>query len=275
MKIGFIDYFLDEWHANHYVGWLNKESGGRLEVTHAYGMIDSPQGVSSEQWCRDKGIKHCRTIAETIEKCDALIILSPDHAQMHEELCALPFQSGKPVYVDKTFAPSGAAARRMADAARAGKTPWWSASALRFADEYQQVERKAIFSIHSHGPGRFENYGIHQMEPLLMLLQSPLKRVMGLSQPSVSTLLMELADGRVATLTCNEGGGDFGMNFFKGDGSQSVNIQSDFFAAFIRALCRFFETGEIPLQVSDTLDIMDALEAGCKALEHPGEWVSI
>ena len=87
--------------------------------------------------------------------------------------------------------------------------------------------------------------------------------------------MMEMADGRVATLTCNEGGGDFAMDLLRADGSQAVKVQSDFFAAFVRALCRFFETGEIPLRVSETLEIMDALEAGCKALEHPGEWVLI
>ena len=42
MKVGFIDYYLDEWHANHYPQLLQQKSGGRLEVAYAYGKIDSP-----------------------------------------------------------------------------------------------------------------------------------------------------------------------------------------------------------------------------------------
>ena len=41
-KVGFIDYYLDEWHANNYPNWLKEYSGGRYEVSFAYGEIDNP-----------------------------------------------------------------------------------------------------------------------------------------------------------------------------------------------------------------------------------------
>lgn len=41
--IGFIDYFLDEWHANNYPEWIKQASGGELQVAYAYGKIDSPR----------------------------------------------------------------------------------------------------------------------------------------------------------------------------------------------------------------------------------------
>ena len=44
MKIGFIDYYLDEWHANNYPNWIREASDGEMEVSLAYGMIDSPIG---------------------------------------------------------------------------------------------------------------------------------------------------------------------------------------------------------------------------------------
>ena len=40
--VGFIDYYLDEFHANHYPQWLKEASGGELEVKYAYGKITSP-----------------------------------------------------------------------------------------------------------------------------------------------------------------------------------------------------------------------------------------
>ena len=44
MKIGFIDYYLDEWHANKYPAWIKEASNGEMEVTLAYALIDGPDG---------------------------------------------------------------------------------------------------------------------------------------------------------------------------------------------------------------------------------------
>ena len=40
MKVGFIDYYLDEWHANNYPAWIKEASNGEMEVTLAYGLIE-------------------------------------------------------------------------------------------------------------------------------------------------------------------------------------------------------------------------------------------
>jgi hypothetical protein len=52
-KIGFIDYYLDEWHANNYPRWIAESpvntSGAALSF--AWGERDSPGGVSSAGWC--------------------------------------------------------------------------------------------------------------------------------------------------------------------------------------------------------------------------------
>ena len=46
-RIGFIDYYLDEWHANNYPQLIKEVSGGELEVTCAYAVIDSPDRKST------------------------------------------------------------------------------------------------------------------------------------------------------------------------------------------------------------------------------------
>ena len=91
MKLGFIDYYLDEWHANNYPAWIAEASGGDMRVTHAYAVIDSPRGgLSTAAWCEKFGVTRCHSIEEIIAKCDGLIVLSLDDPQMHETLCALP-----------------------------------------------------------------------------------------------------------------------------------------------------------------------------------------
>ncbi len=82
MKIGFIDYYLDEWHANNYPNWIREASNGEMEVSLAYGMIDSPiGGRTNAQWCADMGIAQAATIAEVVEQCDGIIVLRPTTAR--------------------------------------------------------------------------------------------------------------------------------------------------------------------------------------------------
>ena len=52
MKIvGFIDYYLDEWHANNYPRIINELTEGEFQVKYAYGKIDSPiGGITNAEW---------------------------------------------------------------------------------------------------------------------------------------------------------------------------------------------------------------------------------
>ncbi|MEG2207135.1 MAG: hypothetical protein RR065_03435, partial [Clostridia bacterium] len=104
MKIGFIDYYLDEWHANNFPALIQEVSDGDMSVTLAYALIDSPLegGRTTAQWCEDMGIRQAKTIEEIVRECDGLVVLSPDNCEMHEQLCKLPLEIGKPTYVDKT-----------------------------------------------------------------------------------------------------------------------------------------------------------------------------
>ena len=102
-KIGFIDYFLDEWHANNYPKMIKEQSNGEYEVCYAWAKIDSPiGGMTSKEWSEKYNIELLDTMEEVIEKSDVLIVLSPNNPEMHEELCLLPLRSGKRVYIDKT-----------------------------------------------------------------------------------------------------------------------------------------------------------------------------
>ncbi len=61
MKIGFVDYYLDEWHANNYPALIKEVSGGEMEVAYAYGHIDSPiGGMTTDEWCAKYGIERLR-----------------------------------------------------------------------------------------------------------------------------------------------------------------------------------------------------------------------
>jgi hypothetical protein len=53
-KIGFIDFFLDEWHANNFPTWIrdNCQAVGRdMELAYAWAETAAPGGIDTAAWC--------------------------------------------------------------------------------------------------------------------------------------------------------------------------------------------------------------------------------
>ncbi len=276
MKIGLVDFYLDEWHANHYPQMLHDCSGGEIEAVYAYGRIASPlTGVTSAQWCCRYGLTLCPTIEEVVEKSDGIIVLSPDNCEMHVDLCRIPLASGKPVYVDKTFAPDLASAKRIFAMAEAGGSPVYSSSALRFATEYADVNRADITAINSWGPMDYETYSIHQLEPMMMLMGADASRVQFSASENWYQLLIAFADGRFGTISGFRNGSPFLMNIAGREKSQVIEVKSAYFHNFMMELVDFFRTRTVKVPHCDTLRIMAVREAGLRAAACPGQWVEV
>lgn len=274
MKIGFIDYYLDEWHANNYPRMLREQSQGRIRVAYAYGMIPSPHsGMTSRQWCEKYEIQYCETIEELIEKSDALVVLSPDNCEMHEELSKLALASGKKTYIDKTFAPTLQAAKNIFAMANAGGSPCYSSSALRFAEQYQAYMGMDIQAAAFRGPNDVDVYSVHLLEPMMMLMKGKVKRAIALTQGDWANVLYEWEDGRNASMLCTGGDSPFAATLKLKNECVNITAEGNFFESFIDALIKFFEEGIMPVSQEETLSIMAAREAAIKAMEQPGVWV--
>lgn len=281
-KVGFIDYYLDEWHANNYPKFLKDASDGRYEVCFAYGMIDSPiGGMTNQEWAEKYGVTLLDTIEEVIEKSDVLIVLSPDNPEMHEVLTELPLQSGKLVYVDKTFAPDKASALRIFENADKHGTKCYSSSALRFSAELDEIHTEEIYKLYSTGVGTYEMYSIHQIEPIVRLMQTEAKRVMFLGDMEHPSMLIEFADGRtVQMLQVTKWTRDRACAFAidvidKENHAAEYAIKSDYFALFIKEMVAFFDTGVIPVPHEDTIQVIAIREAGLKAAKKPYTWIEV
>lgn len=276
--VGFIDYYLDEFHANNYPKWLKEASGGELEVKYAYAKIDSPLqgGMTTDDWCEKYGIERVSSIEELIEKSDYINVLSPDNPEMHEELCHLPLKSGKRVYVDKTFSETKEIAERIFKLAEENNTPCFSASALRFADEYEKIDRKTVKGLVSFGPGALSNYSIHQIEPIVYLMGNNVKRVKFVGTKEYPALVIEFDDGRVAHMSHHGWDCPFTMIVdTEGGKTGKVVVESDYFNKFMKEMVDFFLTGNIKVEHKDTIAVMGIREAAIKASQAPDTWINI
>lgn len=186
------------------------------------------------------------TQEELIEKSDVLLVLAPRDPKKHEELANLALRSGKRCYVDKTFAPDHFAAKRMLDLAEQSGTPCWSSSALRFAEEYQTADKTNIKGVNAWGPNGFEDYAIHQLEPIFMMMQAPATEVMHLTNDEVYTGVLRFADGRTATLSGYAKGSPFMMNIARSTENSVLEICSDYFRHFIGGARRVLQKRHHP-----------------------------
>lgn len=275
-KVGFIDYFLNEWHADNYPAWLKEVSGGEYVVSYCWGEIDSPRknGLTNAQWAKQQGITLCSTMEEVIANSDVLCVLAPDNPETHERLSRLPLQSGKTTYIDKTFAPDKATAVRMLTLAEQYGTPCITTSALRFADEYIQASKEGICGIASIGGGAYDIYCIHQIEPMVMMLGSDVRRVKAVGTAQLPIFLVEYANGIQVTLSCFHPGCPFQMTVNYADNTcQVLTVTSDVFRNMMRTLVKFFDTGELLVPHEQTIAVMAVREACMQAYERPDEWI--
>jgi len=281
-KVGLIDYYLDNWHASNLPKWLRDETHDEYRICYAWGSFNPDASKSgseyrkpSEVWCAEHNIELVGSAAEVVEKSDVLMVLSPNNPEQHEELCREALASGKRTYVDKTFAPDVVTAKRIFNMAKAGNTPMFSSSALRFSSELTNIKHEGICVISSRGPGVYEIYSIHQIEMLVFLMGPAARRVMAIGNEAAPALAIEFSGKRFATM--GHFGGECPFNLaITYDNSENVLVHecTSFFPNFVRELVDFFETGSIKVPENETIAIIGIREKGFEALKNPGVWIN-
>jgi len=279
-KIGFIDLFIDEWHANNYPKWFKEAARGNQFAVAMAWEEQSKNGRPLQQWCREMDIQAATSLQQVVDECDALCVLAPSNPEVHERLADLPLRSGKPVYLDKPFAPDKAAAERLFSLAERYHTPLMSSSALRFGTELikarseEFAEQQVKFAVTRGGGSSFEEYSIHQVEMVVSLLGTGATRVMQCGAGATNHMIIEYGDDRRAAITLNS---RFPFTIAACGEKDNVvlNTMSDFFPNLIAAMLDFFATGVSPINCSETIEISAIVAAGVRALKSPGVWVNI
>ncbi len=281
MKIGFVDDYLDNWHSNHYPSYIKLASalyGIPAEVTYAYAWRDHPSGgMTTAEWCATQGILQCTSYDELLEKSDAIMVMCADNCLPHEELSNKALMCQKPVYCDKTFAPTLEAAQRMFQLAESCKTPVFSCSAQRFCMEllcFQAEYPEPLSYCCSTGPGDMVNYSIHQFEMLEALMGTGARRCLANDLNGSYQLLFDYGNNK----TCVFRQGDkfpFTLQALTARQGMLDIAVTDYYLNFMLKLLQFFEKDILPVRKEDTLEIMAMQQAGREAIKCPGRWIPV
>lgn len=286
-KIGFIDNFLSEWHANNYPEMILKNARAQelgMKVCYAYAKEDvSPyDGVTTDEWCAKYGVERCNSVEELVDKSDYIVVLSPDNPELHYELSEYALKSGKRTYIDKTFAPNKATAVKIFDLAKKYHTPVYSTSSLRFADEMTgyRAGKAGAKSCMVCGCFRFDIYAIHIFELMCTIMKPGAKRLMAVQNSRNRNIIVDYGDGRFASFIQMHTDDPIGVPFITSaempDGTAHYyTIQDGYQQRFIEHLVEFFATGVPQVDCQETIDLMGMLETAEKALKKPFTWFDI
>lgn len=286
LKIGMVDYWLDNWHANYYPGFLRetaKKFNIDADVTMAWAKMDRPGGIANEKWCAERNIALIPRLEDLISQVDALMIIAADDSNFHEEISILPFKSGKPVYADKTFMPDPQTALKMFTLAADYHTPVFSCSAQRYCQsllDYQNELKNGMLNppgfISTVGPGDLSNYSVHQLEVINAVMGTGIQRLKCFpAGDKITNLLLDYGDGRTALFTQTPNPyAEF--NFMVSDGQTGRRLASEaYYENLMRTILTFYADQKIPVAHKDTLEIINIIALAKKARDRPDEWFSL
>ena len=287
LKIGFVDQYLDNWHCDYFPQFLREAIARRgldAEIALAWAAWDRPPegGTDTEKWCKDRNIARASSLDEVIGKCDALMVIAADDASYHEALCRKPLSSGKPVFVDKTFAGDLSAGRRMFELAEKHHTPVFSSSAQRYCQsviDWKRAHPEKPAFVSTVGPHSLDRYAVHQLEVISALMGTGIKRLKAFSSGSMVTqLILDYGNGRWASfMQTPQPWAEFNFMVSE-DGENGARLVSDdrnFYANLMDAILDFFLTGKPPVSKEETLEILSVIDAARIARKHPDTWFDL
>ncbi|MBR2988747.1 MAG: hypothetical protein IKC64_03385 [Clostridia bacterium] len=269
-KIGFIDYYISEWHANNYPAWIKNacdKLGLDYEIAYAWAEEDiSPvDGVRTDEWCEKNGVTRCASIEELCQKADYLLILAPSNPEKHLGYAEIALRYGKRTYIDKTFTPDYATAKKIFDIAKENGTSFFSTSALRYASEIEnRIGSSAITT--TGGGGNLPEYIVHQAEMVVKTLGLGAKSVCAKKTGDLVTLSVNYDDGRSAVMNYAPSL-PFTVMTTKDGVTEYRAVSSDFFGTLMERIVQFYDTGILPFDENETLEVMRIREMAINQYE--------
>tara|TARA_B110000211_G_C13934450_1_gene488668 strand:- start:86 stop:973 length:888 start_codon:yes stop_codon:yes gene_type:complete len=236
------------------------------EVTHIW-----TQDINmSKKIAAASKIDHVVNNIEDLSNCVDAILLARDDAENHIQM-AMPFiKAGLPIFIDKPFALKIKDANKMLSSQKF-ENQIFTCSSLRYARELILDKEEADMLGHiEHVEGtimnKWETYGIHLLEPLVVQLPNRGKLINISSHKSGDYHVVNIKWERcLATLKITGSRSSDLTLSFSGNNNTVLKKFKDSFSSFKTSLSTFvysINTKEIIISREETLEIVEILEKG-------------
>lgn len=236
---------------------------------------------------KDMGVAIVESIPALLQEVDVVLLESVDGTQ-HLEQVEPVFGAGKPVFIDKPLAASLADALAIAELGKRHKTPWFSASALRFSPNYLPLRDKEqigdvigcdAYSQSRAAPGHPDLfwYGVHGVELLYTIMGPGCISVTRVQTPYTEQVTGQWKGGRVGTyrgIREHTHKVDFGATAF---GTKAI-LKATSYAGYeplVREIVGFAKTRVPPVAAEETVEIFAFMEAAEESKRCGGAAVTL
>src|SRR5688572_5054378 len=263
-RIGFVDYKLDNYHANVFLSAVREKLKDRGFTVDGCWALDAESGKT---WAAKKNVKWFDSTEALNEHVDAYMILAPSNPETHLDLArrALPF--GKATYIDKTFAPDLKTAKEIFELADQHRTPVQTSSALRYTNVQEKVAElgpENLKHMTAFGGGSsFGEYAIHPVEMVISCMGPDATSLMRRGTGKHAQLLVNFTGERTATVNVyTEGDTPFAATLTTPKSTQWAPVDtSSLFVDTAAAILDFFEKGQPTIDRAESLTIRRILDA--------------
>lgn len=277
-KVGIIG--LDTSHAVAFTKTLNAADAaavyGGYKVVAAYpkGSNDIQSSVERIpgyiEEVKKLGVEIVGSIAELLTKVD-VVFLETNDGRLHLGQALQVLKAGKPMFIDKPVAASLADAQAIFAAAKKYNTPVFSSSSLRYTEGIADIAKGKIGKVigaETFSPAKYEKthpdlfwYGIHGVEMLFAVMGTGCKTVTRIHTPDTDVVVGVWADGRIGSFRgTRTGKSDYGGRVFGEKGNMALG-EFKGYNPLLEQIIKFFESGKVPVQPEETLEIAAFMEA--------------
>jgi predicted dehydrogenase len=264
-RIGFVDKKLENFHANVFLKAYRNELKDRGWTVAGCYALDAENG---RDWAKKHDVPYFDLPAALNDHVDAYMILAPSNPELHLPLAEKIFPFAKPTYVDKTFAPDVAVARRIFELADQHKTPIQTTSALRYTNVQDFIRAHGGTPAVKHmvawgGGSSFDEYAIHPLELLVSCMGAAAQSMMRRGTEEHSQLLINFSNGRTGVANVyTQGETPYAASVTTAKVTEVLTVNtSKIFVNNAMSVLELFESGKPSIDREETLMIRRILDA--------------
>jgi len=227
------------------------------------------------------GVEIVGSIADLLQKVD-VVLLETNDGKLHLEQSMEVFKAGKRMFIDKPMTASLKDAKAIFEVSRQYNIPVFSASSLRYITGIEKIDKTTVIGASTFSPAELEPshpdlfwYGIHGVETLFTVMGKGCESVIRISTRDTDVVTGIWKDGRVGTFRgTRTGNHDYGGTVF----TESGNVVLGPYAGYeplLLDIVKYFETGIVPVEPEETLEILAFMEAADISKKLGGKAVSV
>lgn len=219
-------------------------------------------------------VKIMPSIKELLKEVD-YVLLETNDGRLHLEQAKEVFKAGKPLFIDKPLAASYDDAVEIFKLSAKYNVPFFSSSSLRYIDGMQEVlsgKYGPVIGADVYSPAVLDPshpdffwYGIHAVEMLFTAMGLGCISVSRTYAPNSDMLVGVWPDGRIGTVRGKRSGkSDFGGTVH----CELATIKLGEFKGYdplLLEIVKFFDTGVVPFDGKQTLEICAFIDAADKS----------